>query len=69
LLKEPEEQVEQCLNQIRDLLNSTTEAIQENSNYIAFEIMENDPLNEKSVEYLRSQAALLIEQCDKCIDE
>ena len=40
---------------IRELLNRTTDKIQMNSNYIAYELMNNDPLNEQSVEYLSSQ--------------
>ena len=40
---------------IREILNSTTDKIQMNSNYIAYELMNNDPLNESSVEYLSSQ--------------
>ena len=31
---------------IREILNSTTDKIQMNSNYIAYELMNNDPLNE-----------------------
>ena len=41
-------------NVIREILNSTTDKIQMNSNYIAYELMNNDPLYEQSVEYLSS---------------
>ena len=34
-----------------------------NSNYIAYELMNNDPLNEQSVEYLCSQQEVWTEQC------
>ena len=39
---------------IRDILDSTTDQIQLDPNYVAYEIMVNDPLNELSLEYLRS---------------
>jgi len=34
-----------------------------NSNHIAYELMNNDPLNEQSVEYLSSQQLVWTEQC------
>ena len=34
-----------------------------NSNYIAYELMNNDPLNEQSVEYLSSQQLVWSESC------
>lgn len=39
---------------IREIFDGTTEKINMNANYVAYEIMTNDPLNEQSVEYLSS---------------
>lgn len=50
---------------IRDILNETTGKMKENSNYIAFEIMDNEPLNERSLEYLHSQTQVWQDQCQK----
>lgn len=40
---------------IRDIMDKITSKMQMNSNYIAYELMNNDPLCEQSVEYLCSQ--------------
>ena len=40
---------------IRNILDSTTDKIQLNPNYIAYEIMVNDPYNQQSVEYVSTK--------------
>lgn len=39
---------------IKDILDRTMSKMQMNANYVAYEIMDKDPLNEHSVEYLSS---------------
>lgn len=48
---------------IREILDSTLEKTNKNPNYVAYEIMENDPLNEQSVEYLSSQQQVWQDSC------
>lgn len=38
--------------------------MKQDQNYIAFEIMDNELLNERSLEYLQSQTELWLEQCE-----
>jgi hypothetical protein len=39
---------------IREILNMYTAKIEKNPNYIAYELLNNDPLNDESVEFLCS---------------
>ena len=53
---------------IREILNSYTAKIEKNPNYIAYELLNNDPLNDESVEYLCSQSELWLDQAKKKIE-
>lgn len=52
---------------IREILDSTTDKIRLNPSYVAYEIMENDPLNEQSVEYLSSHQQVWLDNSKKKI--
>jgi len=46
---------------IKLILDSHTEKTQTNPNFIAFELLDNDPLNENSVEGLFSRSEIWLE--------
>ena len=54
---------------IRDILDSTTDKIQLNPNYIAYEIMVNDPYNKQSVEYLSTKQQVWQHNCKNKQDQ
>lgn len=53
---------------IRKILDQYKAKIEKNSNYIAFELLDNDPLNENSVECLCSQSALWLDGSKKDLE-
>jgi hypothetical protein len=53
---------------IREILNSYTAKIDQNPNYIAYELLNNDPLNDESVEHLCSQSELWLDQVKRKIE-
>ena len=46
---------------IKEILDRTMSKMAQNTNYVAYEIMNKDPLNENSVEYLNGQQELWTE--------
>jgi len=52
---------EQQMTCIKDILDRTMSKMAMNTNYVAYEIMNKDPLNENSVEYLSGQQELWTE--------
>lgn len=60
-----------CLKQqekIKEILDSTTTKIDQNSKYIAFELLDNDPLNDLSVEGLCSQSEIWHDVAQKVLE-
>ena len=53
---------------IREVLNHYTAKIEKNPQYIAYEPLNNDPLNDTSVEYLCSQSELWLDQVNKKVE-
>ena len=63
------EEVKQHNETIKELLDNYTKQIEISPNYIAYELLDKDPLNEKSVEYLCGQAEIIKEQAEIAVNQ
>ena len=56
---------EKWQKQVQDIVDNYTNHMENDSDYIAYEILDNNPMNEQSQEFLYSAAEVWIEQVEK----